>query len=623
MERRRGRPRRRPRAGPPSTIPPPPIYVGNCTVEVGGSSVTCERQTDDCVLISTMGPANIRHLYGLKSSCRGLPSFIREESFLVKDCSFQMLNPKDIDSRSRTLVQEVLNIYMKELPSMNYAANTGKRSTFLEKCVSGGKYKTMVLRTDSTKENGEVIAAISFQIIASDALYSEIPLAAVCSEHQRKGIGQLLYSELRKRLQSVGIFTIFCWADKESKGFWAKQGFTSIGDVDGKGRVRRLPVRASVRKALCFPGDSTLMVSQLKKDVVQPGILNKSIILSLSCLTPCATKLLGHTNMVPGVTDLDIAENIHNDGEKSRSSPGKGEKRCLWEASLSSLKSKRIKGCHLTDCGISSDWCSAGEHDAGDAVLVDSSHDASECQPLLDALTKDAVYPDLAFRNEVVEVQTGASTDFVNNNVVQDKREPKIFFMNISDENKKTWLRKIVEELGGSVTSDGWFCTHVITGKACRTRNFCTALCSGAWVVSSSWLKESYREKRFVGESGFILEDEHYMSKYKSTLRDAVIKARANPRSLLKGYSVCLGKHVQPPANVLSIIINSAGGHVIRGVLNTLEPSKTIFIACEEDMEDALLAAKKGIWTFSSDWFMSCIMRQELDFDSPQFSESL
>lgn len=32
----------------------------------------------------------------------------------------------------------------------------------------------------------QVIAAVSFQIIVSDALYAEIPLAAVCSEHQRK-----------------------------------------------------------------------------------------------------------------------------------------------------------------------------------------------------------------------------------------------------------------------------------------------------------------------------------------------------------------------------------------------------------------------------------------------------
>lgn len=51
--------------------------------------------------------------------------------------------------------------------------------------------------------------------------------------------------------------------------------------------------------------------------------------------------------------------------------------------------------------------------------------------------------------------------------------------------------------------------------------------------------------------------------------------------------------------------------------------SKTIFVACEEDMDEAIVAVKKGIWTFSSDWLMNCVMRQELDFEAPQFAESL
>lgn len=154
-----------------------------------------------------------------------------------------------------------------------------------------------------------------------------------------QGIGCLMYKELRKRLQSVGIHTIFCWGDKESEGFWLKQvltyiplrsqfllnlihemshswvtsntviwwpghlflfmsylesiyfhyrwvglifqflafyifwkveiqlqGFVSIGEVDTKGRGRRLPIKANIRRALCFPGGSTLMVSHLNKD---------------------------------------------------------------------------------------------------------------------------------------------------------------------------------------------------------------------------------------------------------------------------------------------------------------------------------------------------------------------
>lgn len=32
-----------------------------------------------------------------------------------------------------------------------------------------------------------------------------------------------MYTELKERLQRVGISTILCWADKTSEGFWFKQ----------------------------------------------------------------------------------------------------------------------------------------------------------------------------------------------------------------------------------------------------------------------------------------------------------------------------------------------------------------------------------------------------------------
>lgn len=40
----------------------------------------------------------------------------------------------------------------------------------------------------------------------------------------------------------------------------------SLAEVDVKGRTRRLPIKADIRKALCFPGGSTLMISHLKHD---------------------------------------------------------------------------------------------------------------------------------------------------------------------------------------------------------------------------------------------------------------------------------------------------------------------------------------------------------------------
>ena len=49
------------------------------------------------------------------------------------------------------------------------------------------------------------------------------------------------------------------------------QEFVSIAEVDTKGRARRLPIRADIRRALCFPGGSTLMVCHLNKSVHDTG----------------------------------------------------------------------------------------------------------------------------------------------------------------------------------------------------------------------------------------------------------------------------------------------------------------------------------------------------------------
>ncbi|PWA80729.1 Acyl-CoA N-acyltransferase [Artemisia annua] len=163
-----------------------------------------------------------------------------------------------------------------------------------------------------------------------------------------------------------------------------------------------------------------------------------------------------------------------------------------------------------------------------------------------------------------------------------------------------SYERYIVVNPTGKVTTDGTAGTHVITGKVRKTLNFCTALCSGAWVISPVWLKESFRARLFV-----------------------VLRARANPGALLKGFEVWLAAHVQPPIDTLSAIVRSAGGNVICDVEKAKDLKKTIFVAGEDSTEEALTAIQKGILTFSNEWFMNCVMKQELDLEAPQFAESL
>ncbi|KAL2952612.1 hypothetical protein AAZX31_19G121100 [Glycine max] len=637
----------------PKRKPSSPISIGNCEITVEANRFTCNSDSNG-VVISLPRSGKIK--VSAVAANRGSAS----EDFRSgdKEHEFVLVNPKDVDAISKSYLQEVLQMYMTELPGMNYAANTGKQSKFLERCVTNGKYRTLLIKSTSVGISGKVIAAITYQIIPADTEYAEIPLAAVNAFYQRKGFGHLLFLELRKRLQSVGVRSILCWGDKESERFWLKQGFVEIAQVGTKGRARRLPVKADIQKSLCFLGGSTLMVCHLGKEFLADDANTVKYLPSQFHQNSFASVIAGDEQLeFSGKLHVDLKfpdksshriesgkdqhEALVKDGSsteydklsefdshkakacctaiapfakinynrrasaessqdgidanvKYSSQSTKGSKRA-WEASLSSLKSKRVKGSQMVDYQQDSSCGFILETDKANPCFGEVPHDPS--------ITK-------------------SSEKCIGDHLPSTKQSFRIMLMNIADDTKKTQLTKVIEDLGGTISHDGSMTTHVVTGKVRKTLNFCTALCSGAWVISSSWLKESFREGRFVDELPHILNDTDYLLKYKSDLKSAILRAKVSPHALFKGYNICIAAHVQTP-KILSAIVRSAGGNVISGLEKVNESSTTIFVACEEDTEEAMIAAQKGIWTFSSEWFMNCVMRQELDLEASQFAASL
>ncbi|XP_016651510.1 PREDICTED: uncharacterized protein LOC103339295 [Prunus mume] len=628
-----------------------PIPIGNCEVTVEAANFSC--QSDPNTLqISVSRRAKIS-ISVRKEMERNNDSIASYETFLVGNPSFVVVNPKDADSCQNSYLQEVLKMYIRELPAMNFAANTGKQSMFLERCVTNGKYCTLLLKSQSVGDSEE-------------------------------GFGSCLFMELRKRLQSVGICTIFCWGDKDSEGFWLKQGFVSIAEVDTKGKCRRIPIKADIRRALCFPGGSTLMVLHLNQDVstntsesLKLGILLKP---NGKSSTALENQLPGFSkgnyttlntenqmslrsencqpeNLVNGLQKEDKGSQcretmqcirdpvplIKEDSSKfvsaaevftsgvdadvrhcSCSKQVSCAKRKVWEASMSSLKSKKVKGSHQVGCQSESNFSLVSETDGSDSCLRGCSFVSYKDKPLVADPPRDLLGSSYKEKNAEECGPVNITSETLVRKEFQTQREFfKIMLMNIADDTKKANLTKVIVDLGGAITSDGSTSTHVVTGKVRTTLNFCTALCSGAWIVSPSWLKESFRQGRYVDESSYILDDKEYVLKYKTELRGAVLRAKASPQGLLKGYDVYIAAHVQPTARMLSCIVRSAGGNIISELEKVNEASKTIFVACEEDMEEVLLAVNKGIWTFSSDWLMNCVMGQELDLEAPQFAESL
>ncbi|XP_048225703.1 uncharacterized protein LOC8268016 isoform X2 [Ricinus communis] len=649
-----------------------PILIGNCEVTVESNNFSTSKSDPNSLHISTTRNSKIKISVREELNrrcCDDIEQSRAEEKILEvgknlplgEEYMFSLVNSKFSDS----CYLQILKMYTRELPTMNFAANTGKQSMFLEKCISNGKYCSLLLKSKFAEGSGVVIAAITYQIVPADTQYAEIPIAAVSSDYQRKGFGRLLYKELRKRLWNVGVRAIYCWGDKESEGFWHKLGFQSIAEVDKKGRAGRLPIKADVRRALCFPGGSVLMVSHLGEDIsandselqkfhfpLRPQKLSSAIDISVH---------LGKDYNTLGTRDelIPRAESSHPEGlireegfcwngdcEKldtfgglgcSKKSSGAGlekieadidakfcscytqnKRRRVWEASLSSLKSKKVKGSHQIDCTEYSG------SDRMESCFNECSLAISKGNSFLEVSDTDPLTSNCMENNAKEGRSINMGSEAIVSRGLQSMGDNiQIMLMNIADEAKKIHLTKVIESLGGTVTSDGSISTHVVTGKIRKTLNFCTALCSGAWIVSSSWLKESFQNGRFVDEWPHVLHDEEYMLKYRTGLKDAILRAKARPKALLRGYDICISAHIQPPVKTLSAIVKSAGGNIVSGLNKISEASNAIFVGCEENMEEALSASKKGIQTFSSDWLMNCIMRQELDLQAFQFAESL
>ncbi|XP_047318170.1 uncharacterized protein LOC124921541 [Impatiens glandulifera] len=584
----------------------PPFSIGNCKVLVDAKKYNLLSSKNGLeISLSQAGTVKISEVDGIDKSINDNQNMPAKET---GEFYFVLLNPKDLDSQTRSQLLDVFELYTKELPAMKFAANTGKQSMFLERCVMKGKYCTLLLKSRLEKDPRKVIGAITYQIIPVDTQYAEVPLAAVNSFYQQKGLGRLLCGELKNRLHGVGIRNIFCWGDKESEGFWHKQGFVSIGEVNGKGKACRLPIKTSIRKALCFLGGSTLMVSSLntKNSGSEQGInLSEDVEAS---------------NMPQ---DLRAAEMVADTDLQDSPCSSLNKKKRGW-VTCTSLKSKKVKAIssHQTDSHpkdvFLEDLTNNYSFDENPAEISKNMH---LIEPNSGYSSKDGSSEKRSHECTPMHV---VQKDHCRKELQAGGESCRIMLMNIADDEKKSRLTKIIEDLGGVVTMDGSVSTHVVTGKVRRTLNFCTALCSGSWIVSPSWLKQCCREGKFVDEMPYVLKDDEYELKYKIELRAAILRAKnEHPRALLKGYSICFVAHIQPPLKTLAAIAISAGGNVINGVEEAEDVSKTIMVACEEDSGDAIAAALEGMWTFGSEWFLDCIMKQELDFDALQFVESL
>ncbi|CAM6117928.1 unnamed protein product [Calypogeia fissa] len=299
-KRGRGRPPRK--REPPQEPPKMTVSIGNCRIEFPAS------------LTSSSDAEGLR--INISDTCTIGIKVAKESPIESTGFSFTLLNPKSLDGVGKQILQDVLKLYVQELPAMKYAANTGKESRFLENCIFGGKYCTLILRNAEL----ELIGAMTYQMLPTDTNQAELPLVAISRTHHRKGLGAYLYKELQRRLFDVGVLSIFCWGDQESEAFWAKQGYVTVAEVDGRGKPWKLPIKADVRRAMSIPGSATLMISYLSSPSIQPASPGP---LASAVMSPKMT-----SNEIFGKALLEISKPTLANSSSARlnSLPSNGEK---------------------------------------------------------------------------------------------------------------------------------------------------------------------------------------------------------------------------------------------------------------------------------------------------------
>ncbi|XP_012569281.1 uncharacterized protein [Cicer arietinum] len=121
-----------------------------------------------------------------------------------------------------------------------------------------------------------------------------------------------------------------------------------------------------------------------------------------------------------------------------------------WEASLSSLKSQRVKGSQLVDRRSDSSWGLIQEaDDRVNPCFVEAPH--GDC--LITKKSEKCIA-------DLLHLEAPA-----NSELPSTKQCFRIMLMNVTDDAKKTQLAKAIEDLGGTIASDGSTTMHVVTGK--------------------------------------------------------------------------------------------------------------------------------------------------------------
>ncbi|RWS17496.1 PAX-interacting protein 1-like protein [Dinothrombium tinctorium] len=198
----------------------------------------------------------------------------------------------------------------------------------------------------------------------------------------------------------------------------------------------------------------------------------------------------------------------------------------------------------------------------------------------------------------------------------------KIMFTGFSQSTVENF-KQIILKLGGRVTYNPLECTHLVVSEIKRTVKFLCAFNHTEYILSHRWLEECSKQNQFVNESLYWLNDMKNEDHFKFNLRDSIELRKARGTLLFRDLIAYVTKSCIPSPKVLMQIITSAGGIATdkppnSGHLTRMRNNgkKFVVISSQSDSHLCERFFERGISVVNTEFVMSNILRQELDFDS-------
>jgi len=184
-------------------------------------------------------------------------------------------------------------------------------------------------------------------------------------------------------------------------------------------------------------------------------------------------------------------------------------------------------------------------------------------------------------------------------------------------------LQDMIRDLGGKLVANPSEATHMISKKVVRTVKFLRGFSLCKYVLRADWIKDSAKQRRFLSEVGYVLEDPENESLLGMSVKASLEKRDRRGTKILSGYVFFITPSCLPSPKTIQDIVDSAGG---RAVINKPASSaqvqqmqqlglKYMIIACDNDLHICTKYFERKIDIVHVEFVFCAILKQTLDVE--------